>query len=165
MLTIEWQKYAVDQKESFVEEIGDPIGEGGILRICVKYLDKSIKTYNYKKDKEDVFIEIVLTEEATITYPGGHSHGDYYDYSTGEYIQNNETIELIKNILEEGLIIKYVFRGQDLIGSGIWQEKNQRFWMMYRMTFEIINPMYWMKKFLGKFEKEREEIITINWKM
>jgi len=144
--------------------LADPIGAGGMLRFCIFHSDKNLKTYTYKKEQETVFLEIIIADEAAVTYPGGHSHGDYYDYATGKYIKDNETIELIKNILEENLIIKYVFRGKDLIGSGVWEEKNQRFWMSYGMNLMVLNPMYWIRKLMGKFEKEREEIVTICWK-
>lgn len=119
LLKINWQKYNIDQKESFVEEMGDPIGEGGFLRICIKHSDKNIKTYTYKKEHEDVFVEIIIADEATITYPGGHTHADYYDYANGQYIPDNETISFIKEMLESELKIRYVFRGKHLVGSGV----------------------------------------------
>lgn len=155
LLTIDWQKYNINQKESFVEEMVDPIGEGGFLRVCIKH--------NYKKEQKEVFVEIVLTEEATIIYTGGHSHSDYYDNSTGEYIHDNETICLIKEMLENELKIRYVFRGKHLIGSGVWEAKNQRYWMSYDVV-SFLNPLYWIRKLSGLLENEKEEIITINWK-
>lgn len=163
LLTIDWQKYNIDQKESFIEEMTDPIGEGGFLRVCIRHIDKTIKTYTYRKDQEEVFLEIILADEATITYPGGHSHGDYYDYSTGEYIQSNEMISFIKEMLENELKIRYVFRGKHLIGSGIWEEKNQRYWMSYGVM-DFLNPMYWIRKWSGLLQDEKEEIVNIKWK-
>lgn len=163
LLKIDWQKYNIDQKESFVEEMVDPIGDGGLLRICIKHNDKTIKTYTYKKEQKEVFVEIVLAEEATITYPGGHTHSDYYDYANAQYIPDNETINFIKEILENKLRIRYLFRGKHLIGSGIWEEKNQRYWMSYNAV-DFLNPIYWIRKWSGLLQDEKEEIVNIKWK-
>lgn len=163
LLKIDWKKYNIDQKESFVEEMVDPIGEGGMLRVCIKHNNKTIKTYTYKKEEEDIFVEIVLAEEVIITYPGGHTHSDYYDYANGQYIPDNETISFIKEMLESELKIRYVFRGKHLVGSGVWETKNERYWMSYG-AMDFLNPMYWIRKWIGLLEDEKEEIITINWK-
>ena len=131
---------------------------------CIFHSDKNIKTYNCDKEKEEVFLEIVLSDEATISYPGGHTHLDYYDHKTGKYIKDNGIVEFIKEILEKNLIIKYIFRGKDLIASGIWDEENERFLMFYGFDFIVLNPIYWIRKIFGKFKKESEEIVSISWK-
>jgi len=162
LLSLDWDNYNIDAKESFIETVGGKLGECGFLRICIKHSDKNLKMYSYNGRKEDIFIELVLAEEVTITYPSGHTHSDYYDLLTGKYIKNNDTTQLLKDILENNMKIKYIFHENQLYDSGIWKEKSQRFWMSHPIIFR--NFWFWIKKICGMATEEREEILEINWK-
>ena len=162
LLSINWQDYAVDVQESFVDELGESISEGGMLRICIFHQDKTITGYTHHKQPERMFFEIVLAGDAQICVPSAHYHFDYFDYASKSYLVENEAIGLIRSMLKQNLNIQYRFRGSVLLSTSIWTSKSE----VYKMgnITPVLNPLFWIQKLFSYGQPIKEENITVTWR-